>query len=253
MGVVISALVELNLEVILPSVPWSLIAVGMISWLYWRFTTGQAMPFPASQTRKELSKFYPVAKELRSSTVTASIMLFVMTCSLLITGFSLADYSNINMATTLQRFNQPPAYMAILLFLGIALVAGVVEEITFRGYMQTMMTERYGILFSFIFIAFLFAIVHGLPAMLLVPYMIISIGYSLLAQHSESIIPPVITHVIVDFGFFLLAYLGVIKVDEIVMYDVFSDGISTTFAFSLSMAVMSALLLWFICSKKVSS
>lgn len=251
-GVLVSVIIELNLEIVLPAVPWSLPVVILILWIYWRFTTGQQTPFSASAKRGKLSKFRPVAPEDRTWTIIASIALFAMTCSLLVVGFSLDNFEGISMAKSIRRFNQLPAYMAILLFLGIALVAGIVEEIAFRGYMQTMMTEQYGLVFSFLFIAFLFAVVHGLPVLLLIPYMIISIGYSLLAQYSKSIIPAVITHVIVDFGFFLLAYSGLVRVNEIVMYNVFTDGISITFAAYLCLAIVSAAVAWFTCTKKMN-
>ncbi|MEM7131525.1 MAG: type II CAAX endopeptidase family protein [Chloroflexota bacterium] len=243
--------IDLNIELILPSIPWSFPVIVALLWLFWRFTTGQPKPFNRSAERTRLSRHNEVKTENLSWIAAASVALLIMTYSLMQVGVLLGNFEDLAMAKRIGVFNQVQPYMAIFLFLGISLSAGVIEEIAFRGYLQTMLTENYGVFVSFLLIAILFWLAHGLPLLLAIPFMLVSIGYSLLAESCDAIMPVIVTHVVIDFVIYLLGYLGLIYTLEHIAYSVFTDGINISFITYLAIAIVSAIVIWFACRVKL--
>ena len=95
---------------------------------------------------------------------------------------------------------------AIPLMLAMALTAGVVEEITYRGFMQNTLNRKYQWWLSILLIAVIFTIMHLLPLPLVLPYMIISVMFSLVAEKTKSTGVVIFAHVLVDFVLFTLIY-----------------------------------------------
>lgn len=103
------------------------------------------------------------------------------------------------------------AYIVSIWLMG-AFVSGVVEEMAFRGYMQTQL-ERYGLTFAIAVTSIAFAllhITHGLTAMLVMApgYIMASIIYGLLAYRTGSILPGMAIHVLGDASHTFFAILG---------------------------------------------
>jgi membrane protease YdiL (CAAX protease family) len=80
----------------------------------------------------------------------------------------------------------------------ISLVAGLVEEAAFRGYMQVPLEKKYGPAFAIIVVGIMFGLAHFTHAnmsLLMMPLFIVSsVIYGLLAYISKSIIPGIILH-----------------------------------------------------------
>jgi len=106
----------------------------------------------------------------------------------------------------IRLFTAPAMTTAIPLILGLSLTAGIVEEMVFRGYLQTMLERSYGIAISLGVTAFFFALLHFLPSILLIPYMLVSLAFSYVAYRSRSIVPGIIAHAGFDFIAILLIY-----------------------------------------------
>lgn len=244
--------IEINLNALWPNVPWSLIFTLSLLWLYWRFATGQPKPFKPSAARKRLSAVRPIKKGNKFWLWMTCIAFVVASNSILILGFLLGNFEEIGMAKSFQRFVELPVYMTISLFFGISLGAGIVEEIALRGYMQTMLLSRYSKLFSYLFIAIFFALAHGLPLLLIMPYMLISIGYSLLTDHLNSVIPAIVVHTAVDFSLVLLVTVGLINLEVIILHNVFVDGLNQTFYASLLVALLAGAIAWFAINKSLT-
>lgn len=92
------------------------------------------------------------------------------------------------------------------------LVAGVVEEAAYRGYMQRGL-ERFGACSAIVVSALVFALahgVHGLEALVLLGPGIFMAGivYGLLAYHCGSIVPGMIMHFLGDLAFTYFGLLG---------------------------------------------
>lgn len=103
------------------------------------------------------------------------------------------------------------AYRFSLLIMG-GVVSGVIEEVAFRGYLQSRL-ERYGagtaiIVTSIVFA--LFHVVHGWQALLILgPGLFVASGlYGMLAYHTGSILPGMAIHVLGDIAFTFFGTLG---------------------------------------------
>jgi membrane protease YdiL (CAAX protease family) len=93
-----------------------------------------------------------------------------------------------------------------------AVVSGVVEEVAFRGYMQSGL-ERFGagtaiVVTSVVFV--LFHGVHGWQTLLLLGpgFFVASVLYGMLAYHTGSIVPGAIIHVLGDMAYTFFGTLG---------------------------------------------
>jgi membrane protease YdiL (CAAX protease family) len=93
-----------------------------------------------------------------------------------------------------------------------ALVSGVVEEVAYRGYMQSQL-ERFGPTVAIGVTSVVFALshlTHGLQALLLMApgYIMASVLYGLLAYRTGSILPGMALHVTGDAAHTFFAVLG---------------------------------------------
>jgi membrane protease YdiL (CAAX protease family) len=82
-----------------------------------------------------------------------------------------------------------------------ASVAGITEEVGFRGYMQVPLEKRYGPLKGTILVAILFMVFHLNQAwapFVLLHLFVFGAMWGILAHVSGSIIPGIISHIIVD-------------------------------------------------------
>lgn len=92
-----------------------------------------------------------------------------------------------------------------------ALVSGVVEEVAFRGYLQSRL-ERYGAGTAIIVTSVVFALfhsVHGWQTLLVMGpgLFIASVLYGMLAYHTGSIVPGIVVHVLGDLAHTLFGVL----------------------------------------------
>lgn len=106
----------------------------------------------------------------------------------------------------INTFSNYSAITAIPLLLALALTAGVAEEVTYRGFMQNATNRKYSKIVSYLIIGILFSIAHFLPLELILPYILISIAYSYIADKQKSVGLVIFTHFLVDFVIFLLIY-----------------------------------------------
>lgn len=95
-------------------------------------------------------------------------------------------------------FKQFDPIVALPLLFGFALAAGVVEEVLYRGVFQNITVKAYPKVIAFSLIAIMFALFHQLPLSLILPYALVSIGYSLVADEYKSLGVVIIAHVLVD-------------------------------------------------------
>jgi membrane protease YdiL (CAAX protease family) len=97
-----------------------------------------------------------------------------------------------------EDLSQVPPTTAVLLVLMGSLVAGVVEEASFRGYMQRPIERRHGSVIAILVTGALFGLVHFIHpevALVLMPfYMGAAAVYGTLAYLTDSIFPGMVLH-----------------------------------------------------------
>ena len=108
----------------------------------------------------------------------------------------------------LQAFKQFNKITALPLLLALSLTAGVVEEVVCRGIVQNVLVRAYPKIGAFIMIALLFGLMHFLPVSLLLPYLIVSICFSLVANEFKSLGAVIVAHALTDvlslfYGYFV--------------------------------------------------
>jgi membrane protease YdiL (CAAX protease family) len=82
-----------------------------------------------------------------------------------------------------------------------ALVAGVTEEIGFRGYMQVPLERRYGPALGILIVSIVFVVLHLIQpwaSPVLVHLFAISVLWGILAHVSGSLVPGIISHTVAD-------------------------------------------------------
>lgn len=94
-----------------------------------------------------------------------------------------------------------------------AMSAGICEETGFRGYMQAPIEQRHGAVVAILISAILFALVHLTKSWSLagmVPIVFVAgLLLGLLAWSSQSLVPGMIGHVVMDIGLFAYWWTGI--------------------------------------------
>lgn len=242
---------EFNAAVFLPNIPWSLPVIAVVVWLFYRYTTGSQTPFEASLNRNRLSKDQAIPEIDRPQLVLAIIVQVILAISLLIASTMLLDFTDRPMGQNINLYLPMSPLVAIPYFIGIAIAASVIEEIAFRGYMQTLLNDRYSKLVSIVIVGIVFAVIHPIPPATYIPFFFISISYSLIAERFNSTRPAIVSHFIVDVAIYIFGYLGFIMSIDRLSYSVLSNGIRVDFLFAISIALVSGAILWVICKEGV--
>ncbi len=233
-------LISKNIK-IQPTIPWAL-AVGLIYiWLFWSFVSGKGKPFPSSPSRKRLSRSNLMRPNVKKWAYISGVPFSITLIAFSFLGYFLAvvPLQQVQLLTALKSI---PILTSISLIFLVALVTGVVEETALRGYMQKIIEERYTPLVAILFVAFVFTSIHFLPLPVWPLFILGSIGWGYLAYFSNSIIPGIIFHTIIDFVGFLWGMQNIDKLKEILKYNIFVDGVTNQFILIALTALIFALI-----------
>lgn len=218
------------------TLPWALPIILIILWLYWKFTTGADKPFKLSDTRRDLSRASFSFEGNIPWVVMAVLGIMFFTLSMVSVGYAFV-YEETDQLAMITMFFEAPAQTAIPLVFALSLTAGIVEEIVFRGYVQTMLERAYGVMASFLITAIIFALLHFLPTVLILPYVLVSLAFSYVAYKSRSVVPGIIAHAAFDFfAILLLFFYPVVKTQAY-----FQD----TIYLNLILVAVSAAAIWY--------
>lgn len=129
--------------------------------------------------------------------------------------------------------------------------AGVCEETGFRGYMQRPIEEHHGAVIAILISTFFFAVVHLNKEWSLAGMVPIVFGagllLGLLAWSSQSLIPPVIGHVVMDIGLFAYWWTGI--AGEFSVPPLRETGVDGPFVITCATVVISLLVTLFAISR----
>lgn len=189
------------------SIPWALPVVMIALFVYWKIVkrfdknTGEHdIKMDLKMELNKLSSWYPI------------LGLMFLTYATIALVYMVVPIENTPQQQMLQLFSNAEAIVAIPLLLALALHAGVVEEIVYRGFMQNTLQRKYTKIISYLIIGVLFAFSHFLPLELIVPYLLVSMAYSYVADNRKSISVNIFSHFLTDFVIFVGAYMGIIRI-----------------------------------------
>jgi len=203
-----AALVAANIKV-LPAIPWSVPIAALYIWLLFRYLRGAGWPAATAQARRESCRANDVPGDLFGGAIVAGIVGLV----------ALLLFQS--MFTRMVRLPQQPvddlrhipAFTLMALIVMGSVVAGVIEEAGFRGYMQGPIERRHGPVVAILVTSALFGLAHYShreTTLALMPfYMGVGVIYGLMAYLSGSIWPSLFLHTLGDvFGAFQVLATG---------------------------------------------
>lgn len=183
----------------LPS-PGSVILMGAILILYWMYFSGKWKPSNTQRFRRFCIRQMKLKSPVWRWGMIAAISI---ACTLhwgLSLTFRIVEFQP-ETFKTLSFINDLPALQAWSIIIGISMVAGICEEIGFRGYMQTPLEQKYGPVVAISITSLVFVAVHLHQAWaggILVHIFIISLMIGYLAYATNSLLPGIIAHVSFD-------------------------------------------------------
>ncbi len=186
-------LVSLNVKY-WSAVPWAVPPTALYLWLFWRYVRGAGWPRSTSEARRALSRANPVPDEMWGMALFAGLLGLVVVLLLQTVMSRLVTIPQ-------QRDIDPSRYPVVTVLLWVlmsAAVAGVVEETSFRGYLQGPIERRHGPVIAILITGLLFGLLHfthpEVTIVLLPFYLAVAAVYGTLAYLTNSILPSMVLH-----------------------------------------------------------
>jgi len=230
------------LVVTIVPVPWSIVAMGTVLILFWMYFNGNWNPSNTQAFRRFCSRQINLKRHVWVWGLAAAFFLFLFLNSGLILTFRIVEFQP-EIFKTARFLNDIPAWMAWLVILMASLVAGICEEIGFRGYMQAPLEQKYGPLAAISITSLVFVVVHLHQAWaggVLVQIFVISFMIGYLAYSTNSLLPGIIAHVtfdIINFSYWWSDVIGTFERKPISM-----TGVDNHFIITLIVVLLSTIL-----------
>jgi membrane protease YdiL (CAAX protease family) len=189
-----AALVSANTRY-LSTLPWAVPVMALYLWSYWRyFARGTGWPRSTSEARRRNARANALPDEAWGAALLAGVLGLVGV--LLLQGV-LSRLVALPQQSDLDASRYP--ILTVLLWVVMsAVVAGVVEETSFRGYLQRPIERRHGPVVAILVAGSLFGLVHFTHpevGVVLLPFFIaVAAVYGALAYFTDSTFPGMILH-----------------------------------------------------------
>ena len=185
-----------NLRVI-PSVPWAILPMALYLWLYWQYLNGAGWPRTSAEGRRRGLRANGLSGDLWGMSLFAGMIGLAVLLPLLGIMSRL-----VRLPAESQPITVPPQMPSITVFLLLvmaSIVAGVVEEASFRGYMQGSIERQHGPIVAILINGTFFGLGHynHHPASVfaMLPfYIAVAAVYGGLAYATNSILPGLVLH-----------------------------------------------------------
>lgn len=174
-----------------PQVPWLILPTGLYMWVFWRYLAGSWGPRGTAEFRRRSMRARPLSARLWGWSVVAGVLgivalvfvLRVVNRMVLLPEQAFFDVSETSTVTVIA-----------IIVVG-AIVAAIVEESAFRGYMQGPIEDQLGIVAAVLITGVMFAAAHlGVTPVLLPYYVAVAALYGVIAWLTRSILPTTVLH-----------------------------------------------------------
>jgi membrane protease YdiL (CAAX protease family) len=185
----------------LVSIPWAVAPMLIYLWFLWRYLRGEGRPRVTASARRESLRANPVSGDVWALALFAGMLGFAALMPFVIV---------LGRLVRLPAESQPivvPAHMpfvtVFLLLVMASVVAGVVEESAFRGYMQGPIERRHGAVVALLLNGVLFGLLHfthhPTSVFAMLPYYLAITGiFGGIAWATNSIMPGIVLHAMGD-------------------------------------------------------
>lgn len=181
----------------LVAVPWAVIVMAIYLWVLWRWLRGDGWPSTTAAARRESLRANTVEPDAFGLAIFAALIGFA---ALVPFAMLLGRLVTLNAASPMNLPNGMPAITGFFLIAMASVVAGVVEESAFRGYMQGPIERRHGPTTAIVLTGTLFGLAHfthhpGLATLAILPYyLLVAAIYGMMAYGTNSIWPGIVLH-----------------------------------------------------------
>ncbi|MCK4725907.1 MAG: CPBP family intramembrane metalloprotease [Anaerolineales bacterium] len=180
--------------------PWSLVIMALVLWIYLKYFSGRWWPKTTAATRSEYFRATKLSTGVwKWSLITALLVVAAIQSSLVIT-FRVIEFPADAWALGFD-YKAFPIWLIWLYIVLMASVAGITEEVGFRGYMQVPLEKRYGPAAGIAIVSIMFMVLHLNQAwapFVLIHLFVIGVLWGIMAYTSGSLIPGIISHTIAD-------------------------------------------------------
>lgn len=235
---------------VLPA-PWSVIVMGGVLLLYWKYFSGSWWPRSTAETRSKNFRAVKLSAAVWKWSLAGAFLYVVVFQSVAILTLRLIEFPA--EAAANYGLDALPVWEAWIIIIMASLVAGVCEETGFRGYMQVPLEKRYGPVVGITIVSIVFVVFHLHQAWaqpILFQIFALSVLWGILAYTSGSLIPSMIGHTIMDIinfsywwtnlaGKFEMQTIAVTGIDVHFITWVFIFGVSTFLFFWVIRKIMA--------------
>ncbi len=187
--------------IVLVPAPWSIVLMAGVLWAYLRYFSGSWWPTSTAEARRRNFRNTKLtAKVWKWSLLAAACAVALLESGLMVT-FRFFEFPAEAWALGYD-LGTVPTWLAWLFIVMASSVAGITEEVGFRGYMQVPLERRYGTTAGIIIVALMFVVVHLNQAWVAPPILVLlfTMGalWGILAHAAGSLLPVMISHVVAD-------------------------------------------------------
>jgi len=222
--------------------PWSVVPMGAILILYWMYFSGKWNPSNTQVFRRFCMRQINLKRPVWIWGLMAAICIVILLHSGFSLSFRVYEFQP-EIFKTASYLNDFPAWKAWSVILMASLVAGICEEIGFRGFMQTPLVQKYGPVAGISITSLVFVVVHlhqTWASGILVYIFVISFMIGYLAYSTKSLLPGIIAHVtfdIINFSYWWSDVIGTFERKPISM-----TGVDNHFIFTVMVVLLSTIL-----------
>jgi membrane protease YdiL (CAAX protease family) len=181
--------------------PWSFILMIALLWFYIKYFSGSWNPKNTKLFRKQNFRKPKLSFNAWLLSIVGIILIVLIEQSGLVVTFRLMEFPAERFSQEYSFLENVPTWAAWLVVIMISAVAGICEEIGFRGYMQVPIEKKYGPVMAISIVSIIFVIVHLHQAWsgpIISQIFFISVLFGSIAYYSNSLIPGIIAHFIMD-------------------------------------------------------
>ena len=182
-----------------PEIPWAFPGTLIVLGLYAAYFSGWGPPTATREARRKYSRFFVPSGRIWGAAIPAMGFGIIALIALRLLSPSVMPVRAPSIPISFSSLPLPTIIGALL---SIVVIAGVTEEMAFRGYVQRPLEEAYGIVPAVLIVGIMFWVAHfdhGVSVTHLPFQMSASIALGLLAYATRSLIPAMIAHAVGDF------------------------------------------------------
>jgi membrane protease YdiL (CAAX protease family) len=220
--------------------PWAFIVMVGFLGAYLRYFSGHWGPKIRRNARAVRFRSLILPRRVWLLSLFAAALIVIIEQSGLVVTFRIMEFPADKFLQEYGFIESIPSWAGWLVIIMISAVAGICEEVGFRGYMQVPLEKRYSPLVSISLVSVVFVLVHLHQAWsgpIIIHIFFISVLFGSIAYYSGSLIPGIIAHFIMDicnFSFWWTDLGGQFNKETLAQ-----TGLDSHFIFWLAVLVLS--------------